>query len=43
MLDKYFPGQFHQPKRVPATNLGKTQEIPKDLNTKLHNRLALPQ
>ena len=43
MLNECFPSQFHQPKRVPATDLGKTQEIPKDLNTKLHNRLALPQ
>ena len=38
MLDECFLGQFHQPKRVSATDLGKTQEIPKDLNTKLHNR-----
>ena len=37
MIDECFPGQFHQPKRVSATDLGKTQEIPKDLNTKLHN------
>ena len=42
MLDECFPSQFHQPKRVLATDLDKTQEIPKDLNTKLHNRLALP-
>ena len=34
MLDACFPGQFHQPNRVTATDLGKTQEIPKDLNTK---------
>ena len=38
MLDKCFPGQFYQPNRVSATDLGKTQENPKDLNTKLHNR-----
>ena len=37
MLNKCFPGQFHQPKRVSATVLGRTHEIPKDLNTKLHN------
>ena len=38
MLNECFPGQFHQPNRVSATNLGKTQENPKDLNTKLHNQ-----
>ena len=38
MLDNCFPGHFHQPKRVSAIDLGKTQEIPKDLNTKLHNQ-----
>ena len=38
MLDKCFPDQFHQPKRVSATDLSKTHEIPKDLNTKLHNQ-----
>ena len=38
MLDECFPGQFHQWKRVSATDLGKAQEIPKELNTKLHNR-----
>ena len=38
MLDKCFPGQFHQPNRVSATDLGKTQENPKDLNTKLYNQ-----
>ena len=43
MLDKCFPGQFHQPKRVSITDLGKTHKIPKDLKTKLHNRWALPQ
>ena len=32
MLDKCFPSQFHLPKRVSAIDLGKTQEIPKDLN-----------
>ena len=37
MLDKCFLGQFHQPKRVSTTDLSKTHEIPKDLNTKLHN------
>ena len=37
MLDECFPSQFHQPKRVFATVLGKIHEIPKDLNTKLHN------
>ena len=37
MLDECFLGQFHQPKRVSTTVLGKTYEIPKDLNTKLHN------
>ena len=43
MLDECFPSQFHQPKRVFATVLGKIHEIPKDLNTKLHNLWALPQ
>ena len=38
MLDKCFRGQFHQPNRVSATDLGRTQENPKDLNIKLHNR-----
>ena len=38
ILDKCFPCQFYHPKRVSATDLGKTQETPKDLNTKLHNR-----
>ena len=38
MLDTCFPSQFHQPNKVSATNLGKTQKIPKDLNTKLHNQ-----
>ena len=38
MLDKCFQNQFHQPKRVSATNFGKTHEIPKDLKTKFHNR-----
>ena len=37
-LDECFPNQFHQPKRVSATNLSKTQEIPKDLKIKLHNQ-----
>ena len=37
MLETCFPGQFHQPNRVSATDLGKTQKIPKDLNTKLHS------
>ena len=35
MLDTCFPGQFHQPNRVSATDLGKTQKIPKDLNTSI--------
>ena len=38
ILDECFQSQSHQPKRVSTTDLGKTQEIPKDLNTKLHNR-----
>ena len=38
ILDKCFPCQLYHPKRVSATDLGKTQETPKDLNTKLHNR-----
>ena len=38
MLDKCFPGQFHQSNKGSITDLGKTQENPKDLNTKLHNR-----
>ena len=38
MLDECFPNQFHQQKRISATNLGKTYEIPKDLKVKLHNR-----
>ena len=38
MLDKCFPNQFHQPRRVSATDLGKTHEFPKDLKTKLHSR-----
>ena len=37
MLEECFPNQFRQPKSVSATNLGQTQEIPKDLKTKLHN------
>ena len=43
MLDKCFPSQFHQPKRVSTTDLGKIQENPKDLSTKVHNRQAFPQ
>ena len=43
MLDECFLGQFHQPKRVSATVLGKTHENPKNLNTKLHNLWVLPQ
>ena len=38
ILDKCFPSQFHQPKRVSAIDLGKIHAIPNDLNTKLHNR-----
>ena len=38
ILDKCFLGQFHQPNGVSTTDLSKTQENPKDLNTKLHNR-----
>ena len=38
MLDECFPNQFHQPRRVSATDLGKTHKIPKDLKTKLHSR-----
>ena len=38
MLDECFPNQFHRPKRVSAIDLGKTHEIPKDLETKLHNQ-----
>ena len=37
MLDKYFPNQFHQSKSKYATEPGNTQEIPKDLKTKLHH------
>ena len=37
MLEECFPNQFHQLKRVSATDLDKTHEIPKDLKTKLHN------
>ena len=37
MLEGCFPNQFHQPKRVSATNLGKTHEISKDLKTKLYS------
>ena len=37
MLEGCFPDQFHQSKRVSATDLGKAHEIPKDLKTKLHN------
>ena len=38
MVDTCFPGQFHQPNRVSTTDFGKTQKIPKDLNTKLYSR-----
>ena len=34
MLEECFPNQFHQSKSVSATDLGKTQEIPKDLKTR---------
>ena len=31
MLEECFPNKFHQPKSVSTTDVGKTQEIPKDL------------
>ena len=42
MLYECFPNQFHQPKRLATTDLDKTREIPKDLNTRLHNQTPPP-
>ena len=36
-LEECFPNQFHQPKSVSVIDLGRTQETPKDLNTRLHS------
>ena len=42
-FEECFPNQFIQPASKSITLLGRTQETPKDLRAKLHNRKTSPQ